>query len=46
MIRKTIVAFAFILIAIRLNAGDDPCSIRNTAFKNSEYLNENNQYSR
>lgn len=41
MIRKTIIAFACILIAIRLNAGDgdDPCSVRNTAFKNTEYLN-------
>ncbi len=39
MMRRSIAAITLLLIALRLNAGDDPCSIRNTAFKNTEYLN-------
>lgn len=39
MIRILTLITVFVLGTIRLNAGDDPCTIRNSAFKNSEYLN-------
>ncbi|MBC8035204.1 MAG: DUF3108 domain-containing protein [Chitinophagaceae bacterium] len=39
MKRQLILAFLLVFTTLHLNAGDDPCSIHNTAYKNTEFIN-------